>query len=287
MIRYFSDLILADNVDEFNMSIQQMSEYLIILYCEQGSLQVDINGRQHLLGPQNVLLCVPQTLIGHYMRTPDFKARALAVGKHLFDNVLNDCFEMEPNWWQKANYLHDNPIVSPDEYRIRLIESSCQLANVYAEDAQTPYRNRIIRTMAQAAAFEILAVLEEKILLPDNNVLEINGPKDHILHDFMKLLNRPGNYEREVQYYAEKLLVSPKHLSAVCKEKTTKSASELINQVMAGHIHHFLTQSNLSIKEIAFQIGFSDVSFFCRYTRKHLGLTPFEYRRQHIQSKSD
>jgi len=287
MIRTFSDMILADNVDEIQVSPEQMSEYLILLYCEAGELQMSLNDTQYMVHPGNVVVCMPQSLIGHYMRTPDFQAKVLAVGKHFFDNVLNDCFEVEPNWWQKALFVRENPVWTVSDYQKRLLQSYYQLITVYTEDQQTPYRQRIIRAMAQATAFEILAILDEVIkkettTTTTTTTTTITGQKDRILLQFMQLLNKSGNTQRDVQSYAHQMLITPKYLSAVCKEKTNRTASDWINQVMVGHIRHYLTQTNLSIKEIAYQMDFPDVSFFCKYTRKHLGLSPIDYRKSQI-----
>ncbi|MCQ2348638.1 MAG: helix-turn-helix domain-containing protein [Paludibacteraceae bacterium] len=281
MIRTFSDMILADNLDEVNGSPEQMSEYLILLYCEQGELQLTLDNTQYTMHPGNILMCMPQSLIGHYLRTPDFQAKVLAVGKHFFDNVLSDCFEIEPNWWQKAQFVRNHPVWTVSDYQTRLIQAYYQLITVYAEDEATPYRQRIIRAMAQAAAYEILAILEQAIVKdtsPDT-ANTMPGAKDHILLQFMQLLNRPGNTQRDVQSYAHQLLISPKYLTAVCKEKTNRTASDWINQIISGHIRHYLTYTRLSIKEIAYQMDFPDVSFFCKYTRKHLGCSPMDYRR--------
>ncbi len=281
MLKVFSDLILTDNVDEIEVSPEQMSEYLILLHCEAGSLQFTLNDTQYMVRPGNVVVCMPQMLIGHYMRTPDFQAKVLAVGRHFFDKVLSDCFEVEPNWWQKALFMRENPVWTITEYQSRLMHAYYELIMIYTEDRDTPYRQRVIRSMAQAAAFEILSALDQAIGKDEQLRLEdsTTGAKDRILLQFMQLLNKPGNTQRDVQAYAHQLLITPKYLSAVCKEKTNRTASDWINQVMVGHIHHYLAQTNLSVKEIAYQMDFPDVSFFCKYTRKHLGQSPLDYRR--------
>ncbi len=95
----------------------------------------------------------------------------------------------------------------------------------------------------------------------------------------MRLLSRPTNTEREVRAYAEQLLVTPKYLSAVCKEKTGRTAMDWITESTVSHIKYYLLQTDLTIKEIAFKLDFPDVSFFCKYVKKHLGKSPVEYRK--------
>ena len=102
----------------------------------------------------------------------------------------------------------------------------------------------------------------------------------------MTLINRPDNTEREVKAYAEQMLVTPKYLSAVCKEKSGRTAMEWITEAMVRNIKYYLQQTNLTIKEIAFKMDFPDVSFFCKYTKKHLGKTPLEYRQSILDTSA-
>jgi YesN/AraC family two-component response regulator len=52
-----------------------------------------------------------------------------------------------------------------------------------------------------------------------------------------------------------------------------------ITESIVGHIKYYLLQTDLSVKEIAFKLDFPDVSFFCKYVKKHLGKSPMEYRK--------
>jgi YesN/AraC family two-component response regulator len=100
------------------------------------------------------------------------------------------------------------------------------------------------------------------------------------------MLHHPANTEREVRNYAEKLLVTPKYLSAVCKEKSGRTAMDWITESTVAHIKYYLLQTDLSVKEIAFKLDFPDVSFFCKYTKKHLGKTPLEYRQSILDTSA-
>ena len=95
-----------------------------------------------------------------------------------------------------------------------------------------------------------------------------------------------ANTEREVRTYAEQLLVTPKYLSTVCKEKSGRTAMNWITESTVANIKYYLLQTDLSVKEIAFKLDFPDVSFFCKYVKKHLGQAPIEYRNAQLLSKT-
>ena len=74
--------------------------------------------------------------------------------------------------------------------------------------------------------------------------------------------------------------MSPKYLSSICSKIEGKTASELITINTVGRIKQLLLYSPLSIKEISTQMGFDNLSFFGKYVKKHLGLSPNNYRKQ-------
>ena len=85
--------------------------------------------------------------------------------------------------------------------------------------------------------------------------------------------------EREVSYYAERLLVSPKYLSATIKRVTGHSVSSFIDRHTVPILKKYLNDERLSLTQIADRMNFTSLSYFSRYCTKHLGQSPSEYRR--------
>ena len=84
--------------------------------------------------------------------------------------------------------------------------------------------------------------------------------------------------EREVQFYANQLHVSPNHLNAICKQNSDVTASEWIKRYTKEGLIILLQNKNLNIAEIADEMNFSSRSFFTTYVKKLLGVTPSTYR---------
>ena len=84
--------------------------------------------------------------------------------------------------------------------------------------------------------------------------------------------------EREVSYYAERLHVSPKYLSATVKRVTGHSVSSFIDRHTVPILKKYLDDERLSLTQIADYMNFSSLSYFSRYCTKHLGQSPSEYR---------
>ena len=90
--------------------------------------------------------------------------------------------------------------------------------------------------------------------------------------------------EREVNYYAERLNVSPKYLSATIKRVTGHSVTSYIDRHTIPILKDYLNDERLSLTQIADQMNFTSLSYFSRYCTKHLGQSPSEYR-QSLQPK--
>lgn len=90
--------------------------------------------------------------------------------------------------------------------------------------------------------------------------------------------------ERDVSYYAERLNVSPKYLSATVKRVTGHSVTSYIDRHTVPILKEYLNDDSLSITQIAEHMNFTSLSYFSRYCTKHLGQTPSEYR-QSLQPK--
>ncbi|MBR4563508.1 MAG: AraC family transcriptional regulator [Paludibacteraceae bacterium] len=74
------------------------------------------------------------------------------------------------------------------------------------------------------------------------------------------------------------MAVTPKYLSVVCNTVTGKSAQVVINDLTVQEIKRLLLQTDMSVKEICVQLDFVSLSFFCKYVKKHLGMTAHQYR---------
>lgn len=289
MLKSFNDLIISDNMDEVYMAMETMSSSFIAFYCEKGALQFSIEGKMYHAKEGDLVVCTPRNILGLYMRSPDLQGKVICMGGSLFDETLPSVFHIDPNWWKKLLYLRQNPVLRANEFQSKLFLAYFNLLKTYMEDSDNPYRQRIIKITSQAAAVEILHELDNWNPLEEDSANQAKheaSQKDRLFQRFIALLSHPANTEREVRAYAEQLLVTPKYLSAVCKEKSGRTAMDWITESTVAHIKYYLLQTDLTVKEIAFKLDFPDVSFFCKYVKKHLGQAPLEYRNGQLLSKS-
>ena len=99
-----------------------------------------------------------------------------------------------------------------------------------------------------------------------------------LFNRFMMLLEKDYKISRDVNYYAEQMNISSKYLTNIVNQVTGHTPKTIIDQYVILQIKMHLKRTTQSIKEMAWEFHFADVSFFCRYFKKHTGLTPQQIR---------
>ena len=118
----------------------------------------------------------------------------------------------------------------------------------------------------------------------DNNIYSKRA--NVIFDEFKHLLLLYFRAERSVSFYADKLFITPKYLSTVVKEISGISPKEWISNITLQEIKYKLLYSSISVKEIAYSLNFPNCSFFGKYFKTHIGISPTRYRAQKTLNKT-
>lgn len=95
---------------------------------------------------------------------------------------------------------------------------------------------------------------------------------------FQQLLERYHTQEHLPSFYADQINVTVKHLNNVVKQDLGKSATQLIKERVLLESKRLLSYSKMTQKEIAFQLGFADPSYFSHFFKRYAGLSPSQFQ---------
>jgi AraC-like DNA-binding protein len=107
---------------------------------------------------------------------------------------------------------------------------------------------------------------------------DAKSPYEKTAMRFIQLLHDNFRKEHEVTYYASELCVSPVFLTRAMKKVTRKTAGQWINEVLAAESRILLRKPGSSIKEIAYELCFSDHASFSKFFKKNTGMSPSKYK---------
>jgi len=105
-------------------------------------------------------------------------------------------------------------------------------------------------------------------------------PLDPRIAQFRQLIERHLREQRAVGFYAERIGLSSRSLSRLCREHLGCSPGEAINRRLAAEAQRMLCFSSASAVEVADELGFSDPSWFSRFYRRMTGRRPSEEKRE-------
>lgn len=103
-----------------------------------------------------------------------------------------------------------------------------------------------------------------------------------IVYDFIMLVSEHYLTHKSVQFYAQKLGISMRHLSSVLKQENGKTANEIISEFILNEAKAQLSGTSKSINTIADNLQFSDYYSFSHFFKKHQKISPIQYRKQFL-----
>ena len=100
----------------------------------------------------------------------------------------------------------------------------------------------------------------------------------NLLQEYKELIEHEFINDRQVRNYAKRLGVSSNYLNVLTQKHLGKSALEMINERVTLEMKRLLLRTDYDISEIAYKLGFNELSYFSRFFRRNTGMSPHEFR---------
>ena len=271
------DILIIGNIRDIpdKLFVDNSLGVILFVICTHGKLQVRIKSKTVVVHSHEVLCCGPNTIIDDCMMSPDFEARILCLSPRMIQNILHD----DKKIWNHYFYIGQNPVLNIGEESLRLFEQYYQLLEYRMKFSSRSYNKKTMVSLISALLYDLLADLSSPSFEKTEEDTLISQ-RDIIFKRFIELLSKSEPKKRSLSFYAEQLCITPKHLSTTIKRVSGKTAFEWINEYVIEDVKQQLSFSSKSIKEIADFLNFPNISFFGKYVRTHLGVSPTEFRRQ-------
>lgn len=108
--------------------------------------------------------------------------------------------------------------------------------------------------------------------------------KGHIVvKKFLQLVEENYQFNLAVADYADKMALTPNHLTQTVTQLTGKTSSQIIKAKQILEIKRLLVHTNLNVTEIANQLNFPDQSYFAKFFKRETGLSPLQYRMRSLK----
>ncbi|MDB5137289.1 MAG: araC 1 [Mucilaginibacter sp.] len=267
-----ADFFVADEKQLLSLSeYPYRSDGYIIGICTRGTAQVEVNLQIYESVQGAMLLATPFHVLRIYNSSEDFLCRFIVFSKaFLTENSVNSHFLESFGYFKNASI----PVIYTDTSDTKIVQDIYLLLQQKLALETHPYRVEISRSILMTLLYEIQAVYEKQ-----HTIIKGKQTRKQELNVlFQDLVFHRYKEHRNVQYYADALFVSPKHLTETIKEVTGRTAGEWIDDAVILEAKVLLRNHEISIAHVADDIHFPDQSSFGKYFKKHTGMSPSDYR---------
>lgn len=275
---YTGDVLVVRKIkEEIALSSDQiMLECMLLVCCSRGTLRFNINHSEYTIKGDEYAILLPGTVISPI--TPATKQSSdvyiLAFSTSIFQRTLHNKSEV----WQMIQALRNNPIIFIGRERnISITHYNNLLRSVIARK-DSYYKNETVNHIFSALLCDILSSMKQYLANSLNEPSKAEVQSYVLFERFMRLVVADGGVHRSVAFYANELCCTPTSLNKHISLLSGKTPNKIIHSIAIECIKEYLKNSSMSIKEIAEELQFPNPSFFGTYVKRHLGMTPMQYR---------
>lgn len=273
------DLFICEN---FSMIPQaeamRRPNTISILFCAAGRAQIEHEGTTYAIEAGDILLCSNIEMLADCLFNSDFRYAVLGLSSHYVARLLAG----ERRLMEQFLYIREHPVLRISEQAKALLPAYALMFDSKIHQKRHPFHKKAVDAMIAMAIYDVLGFYEE-IRQEDPELSNYDDPASPngsaaIFKRFIMLVGEDDCQHRTVAYFADKLCITPKYLSTVCRRESQRTPLQWIHEALTQRIRHLLIHSDKSVKEIAMEMNFPNISFFGKFVRQHLGASPTAIR---------
>lgn len=264
-----NDVMLFDGLNDKIFSTEFLTQYCTHMLCMEGRGQFRLGDKLYPVEKSDWVVWVPGTQVTDLLFSPDYKTLILLISRNFLSEMRPDN-KLSLEGYQ---YALRNPVIRLTDHEMQIFEWNLRALGTRVSDTDNVHYREIMTSLAHTLIFDIFNLIKKEV-----NRSELSNEGAGLFERFLLLVQDNCFTNREVAFYADRLHITPKYLSVVCKKSSGKTASDWIDEYTMQHVRTLLKNDKLSLKDIANQMNFSTQSFFGRYVKRMLGVSPSEYR---------
>ena len=258
------------STDFYGMNARELSHTCMHMLCLAGEGSFVFNERCYHVVPNDLVVIPVPTRVKNLAAHPDLQVEWLAADYKFLQNLL-----------PSNNYsiggsiaLNQDPVIRLTDEQARHLQDDFHHLRDRMSDRHLQFYRELMGSLCLTLMYDIFEAHAQNEATTSHT-----DRTAYIVKQLMALLSTGiSSTERDVSYYARRLNVSPKYLSATVKRVTGHSVTSYIDRHTIPILKGYLDDDRLSLTQIAERMNFTSLSYFSRYCTKHLGLSPSDYR---------
>ena len=258
------------STDFYGMNSHELSRTCMHLLCLAGEGSFVFNEHCYHIVKNDLVVIPGPNRVSNLAAHDDLQVEWFAADYKFLQNLL-----------PSNNYsiggsisLNQNPVIKLTDEQSRHLQEDFHRLRDRKDDRHLQFYRELMGSLCLTMMYDIFEAHAQRQATDSHT-----DRTAYIVKQLMTLLSTGiSRTERNVSYYAERLNVSPKYLSATIKRVTGHNVTSYIDRHTIPILKDYLNDERLSLTQIAELMNFTTLSYFSRYCTKHLGQSPSEYR---------
>ena len=271
-----NQISIISNIDAVSNNNPKINGFATML-CTGGTGTVLLNQRELHIKKNDLLVFGPGDKIEGVEKSDDLSMRGFYLTEAFFRELSN----IPIGLINARVYISEHPLLSISDRAAEVFVQYYDLIRSKLNTEKPVKHHKLITDLLMEAFFyEFHDMLEGTV---EARAIHFTSG-DNLFKEFLNLVMSTYPKPRSVVWYAEQLNVTAKYLSSVTKTQGGETASAIITRYVVEDIKRNLMRPEKSIKQIVCELDFPSISFFGKYVKKNLGMSPKFYRKQIIEN---
>ena len=266
------DIEHSDSPDRFQP--MRLDALLMVLTLE-GTFEVKLDYVPYVVGPNSFVMIMPTHASQFQKISSDFKGRVIIASKGFLEDLRQNAFARPGSF---SNYMEarKNPYTSLEPAEATKLDTCIQILREKMREDTHFFQKELVMNSFIGFLLELGNIMSTK---KGGFIRPTPSRKEELFEQFLQLLFEHCKEKHVVTFYAEKLFITPQYLSLILKDLTGKSANKWIDDALIAEAKILLKTPQATVQQVADILHFSDQSTFGKFFKKHVGVSPMEFRK--------
>lgn len=272
----FNGIVFADTLQDFKA--MQYAGHTVHILCYSGCMGFNFRDTRYNIAAHDYVIMPDGGLGSDFSVSDNFRGIMMSLTEAYVTSIAI-----------RSNYgiighlsLLQNPVMKLSDHDFRICEAALRYLRLRMEDKDHLFREELLGSLLTAHILDLY-----HIHASNHKVPQLSEQTASLLRRFIEMLYN-GEYKRNrhLEYYADRLCITPHYLSEICRKISGHPATFWIDRFTTQEIARLLRRKELPLTAIAEQMNFSSFSYFSRYVQKQIGISPSGYRNNYMSQSS-
>jgi AraC-type DNA-binding domain-containing proteins len=239
------------------------------MICLRGSTKGFVNMKPCITQSPCFNVVLADQILQYEEISDDFEGLFIVLSKQFTDNLFSSASDRMSLFLS----VKSRPYFPLSNEGVELMKTYYGMFRKIVSQKENPNRLEIVKHLTLAFFYLTGSQMHK---LPEE---ENKSKQEVLLEDFLGFVQKHYKEERRIEFYADKLCLTPKYLSTVIRKTSGKTAGEWIDEYVVTEAKALLKSTKMTVQQISDELDFPSQSFFGKYFKRLAGVSPKEYKK--------